>query len=84
MKKLFKRLNKLDETIKRLKSEISQMDVLNYYLLNPELKERDKQQALFDLKIALCEKEAVLDSLSIQINIEKQKVSFQEKLILKL
>lgn len=84
MKKLIKQINRLTSEIKTAKKEISNIDISNYYVLHPENKERDKQEMLFELKQKLSLKDALLDSLSIRINIEKQKISISEKLIIKM
>jgi hypothetical protein len=84
MKKLIKKINRLTSEIKNIKREISNIDISNYYVMHPENKERDKQEMLFELKQKLSLKDALLDSLSIRINIEKQKISITEKLTIKM
>jgi len=83
MKKIFKKIKKVNNQIADLKSELSQMDDSAYYNgIGKHLKERDKLDIQIQLKQLLSLKYSLLDSLTKAVNIEKSDVSYNERKII--
>lgn len=85
MKKLFKKINKINKKIQDKKIELIQtQDVLNVYFLEigtePE-RQRDIKEIKLELKDLIDLKNALLDSLNQAINLEKADLSYNQKML---
>lgn len=83
MKKIFRKIKKVDNQIADLKRELLQMDDSAYYNgIGKHLKVRDKTEIQIQIKQLLSSKNSLLDSMAQAINIEKLYVSQDEQKII--
>lgn len=77
MKKLFKKLKNIEKEIEAKQNEIFNIVDSKYYVLMKAWseQERDLRQARTEMRVLYSRKQAILENLSIAINLEQSSIS---------